>query len=107
MTNYQLLTAIVTPACEQFGVEELSLFGSRVRGDACAESDFDFVVLFDRTRAGKLSDRFFGLLFHLEDHLAAPIDLLEQNAIRNPFLRQTIAQEKKVIYCARSEEATL
>ena len=94
MTIYQQLARLVTPACQRFGVQELSLFGSRVRGDSHAESDFDFVVTFDRTKAGKLSDRFFGLLFYLEDHLATRIDLLEQDAIRNPYLQEAIEQEK-------------
>ena len=69
-----------------------------MRGDSHGESDFDFVVMFDRSNGGKLSDRFFGLLFYLEDHLAASVDLLEQDAIRNPYLREAIEKEKKVVY---------
>lgn len=107
MTDIQQLTELVESACQQFGVRELSLFGSQVRGDAHAESDFDFVVTFDRSKAGKLSDRFFGLLFYLEDHLAAQVDLLEEEAIRNPYLREAIEEEKQVIYGARAEETTV
>lgn len=98
MTDYRQLIKLVTPACERFGVQELSLFGSRTRDDATEESDFDFVVIFDRAKPGKLSDRFFGLLFYLEDELAKPIDLLEENTIRNPYLREAVEQEKRVIY---------
>ena len=107
MMDYQRLTELVIPACEQFGVQELSLFGSQARGDTHKESDFDFVVIFDRAKTGKLSERFFGLLFYLEDHLVMPVDLLEQDAIRNPYLREAIEQEKKVLYEARSQKAAL
>lgn len=107
MINYQQLAKLVSPACEQFGVQELSLFGSRVRDDSRDDSDFDFVVAFDRSKAGKLSDRFFGLLFFLEDHLTARVDLLEQDAIRNPYLKEAIEQEKQVLYEARAEEIAL
>lgn len=88
-------------------MQELSLFGSQARGDSHEESDFDFVVTFDRSKAGKLSDRFFGLLFYLEDHLSKHIDLLEQDAIRNPYLREAIEEEKRVIYGARTEEVAV
>lgn len=107
MTNYAQLAELVSPACRQFGVQELSLFGSRVRGDLHEDSDFDFVVTFDRSKAGKISDRFFSLLFFLEDHLTAGIDLLEQEAIRNPYLKEAIEQEKKVIYGTRTEKVAL
>ena len=107
MTDYQRLSELVTPACEQYDVRELSLFGSQARGDAHAKSDFDFVVSFNKSQKGKLSDRFFGLLFYLEDHLSQQIDLLEQEAIRNPYLREAIELEKKVIYGARTEEAVV
>ena len=33
--------------CRKFGIKELSLFGSQVRGDAKLQSDFDFLVEFD------------------------------------------------------------
>ena len=107
MNDYQQLTQLVAPACESFGVEELSIFGSRARGDSDADSDFDFLVTFDHSQVGRLSDRFFGLLFYLEDNLSGHVDLLEQNAIRNPYLREAIEEERKVIYGTRTEDAVL
>lgn len=32
--------------CRQYKIRELSLFGSQVRGDSTAKSDFDFLVEF-------------------------------------------------------------
>jgi predicted nucleotidyltransferase len=107
MVNEQQLRILVTPACEQFGVRELSLFGSRARGNARPESDYDFLVTFDRTKGGRLSDRFFGLLFFLEDHLANQIDLVDEEAIRNPYLREAIAHDKKLIYEPGNQKSSL
>ncbi|ETX01787.1 MAG: hypothetical protein ETSY1_06040 [Candidatus Entotheonella factor] len=56
---------MISSACAQFNVQELSLFGSHARGDANECSDYNFVVVFDHTKPGKRSDRFFGLLFFL------------------------------------------
>lgn len=98
MISNEQLTQLVRPACAQFGVRELSIFGSRARGNSRAESDFDFVVSFYKGQDGKLSDWYFGLLFYLEDHLSQPIDLLELDAIRNPYLLASIQEEKQIIY---------
>lgn len=107
MLNEQQLRLLVAPACEQFGVRALSLFGSRARGNAHSDSDYDFLVTFDRTKSGRLSDRFFGLLFFLEDHLAHRIDLVDEEAIRNPYLREAIARDKKLIYEPGNQKSSL
>ncbi|MBI3959619.1 MAG: nucleotidyltransferase domain-containing protein [Chloroflexi bacterium] len=107
MNDLQSIKKLVQPACDQFGVQELSLFGSRARGNARDDSDYDFAVLFDRAQTGLLSDRFFGLLFFLEDQLNRSVDLLELDAIRNPFLREAIEEEKSLLYAARDTEAVL
>ncbi len=107
MNDLQTIKKLVRPGCAQFGVQELSLFGSQARGNADDNSDYDFVVLFDRAQAGLLSDRFFGLLFFLEEQLDRPVDLLELNAVRNPHLREAIDEEKRLVYATRDKEATL
>ena len=107
MNDLQSIKKLVQPACDQFGVEELSQFGSRARGNARDDSDYDFAVLFDRAQTGLLSDRFFGLLFFLEDQLDGSVDLLELDAIRNPFLRDAIEEGKSLLYAARDTEAVL
>ena len=103
--TYQQLKEMISPVCEQFDVQELSLFGSYARGDAHEGSDYDFVVVFDHTKPGRRSDRFFGLLFFLEDNLSERIDLLELDAIRNPYLREAIERDKLLIYDARDQKA--
>ncbi|WP_211358608.1 nucleotidyltransferase family protein [Litorilinea aerophila] len=102
VSDLQALRELVAPACKQFGVKELKLFGSHARGDSSVASDYDFVVTFDKAPTGtdRRSDRFFGLLFYLEEHLGRQVDLLEQEAIRNPYLLQAIERDKKLLYAA-------
>lgn len=61
----------------RLGVRELLLFGSRARGDARPDSDWDFVADFAETPD---FDRFMGVKALLEDHLGAPVDLLSRSA---------------------------
>jgi len=107
MNDLQGIRKLVRPACDRFGVQELSLFGSRARGNANDDSDYDFAVVFDRSQTGGLSDRFFGLLFFLEDQLDRSVDLLELDAVRNPFLREAIEEGKRLLYATRDKEAAL
>ncbi len=107
MNNLQGIKRLVQPACDLFGVQELCQFGSRALGNSHDDSDYDFAVIFDRSQAGGLSDRFFGLLFYLEDRLDRSVDLLELDAVRNPFLREAIEEGKTLLYSARDKETAL
>ena len=90
--------------CRQFGVHRLDLFGSAVRDDFDPErSDLDWLVTFqDRPDLGP-ADRFLGLYLGLEALFQRRIDLVEERAIRNPYFRQQIEQERLVVY--RSDAA--
>lgn len=63
----------------RFGVVELALFGSRVRGDERTDSDVDVLVSFD---GPSTSQRYFGVQFYLEDLLGHPVDLVTRKALR-------------------------
>ena len=62
----QLLTRHKPVLAERFGLTELALFGSVVRGTAHADSDIDVLVAFDGPAT---SQRYFGVQFYLEDLL--------------------------------------
>jgi len=74
---------------ERFGVVDLALFGSTVRDAARPDSDVDILVNFDGPAT---SERYFGVLFYLEDQLGCPVDLVTQKALR-PELRPYIERE--------------
>ena len=45
-----------------------------------------------------LTNHFFDLKYALEDILGREVDLLEEHAIRNHYLKETIEQTKALIY---------
>ena len=75
----QLLAAHKGYLARRFGVTELALFGSTVRGNARDDSDVDVLVSFDGPAT---SERYFGVQFYLEDLLGRPVDLITEKALR-------------------------
>jgi predicted nucleotidyltransferase len=73
----------------RFGVSHLAVFGSTVRGEATDESDVDILVSFEGPAT---SERYFGVLFYLEDLVGRPVDLVTDRALR-PELRPYIERE--------------
>ena len=74
----------------QFGVTRLSLFGSFARNEATESSDIDVLVSFDGPAT---SQRYFGVLFFLEDLLGRPVDLVTDKALRaelRPHVEQSL-----------------
>ena len=83
--------------CRQWKVRELSLVGSALRDDFRADSDVDILVSFFEDAMWSLFD-----LVSMADELrlvfGRPVDLVEKEALRNPFRRQSILSTRKVIY---------
>lgn len=75
--------ALIQGKLAALGVEELLVFGSTARGTATNESDLDLVVRF---KGETTADRYFGLLFLLEDELGRQVDLAERETL-HPFVR--------------------
>jgi predicted nucleotidyltransferase len=87
-TVLDILRAHKPVLMQRFGVVRLSLFGSVSRDNASAGSDVDILVGFDGPAT---SDRYFGLLFYLEDLLGGAIDLVTEKALRaelRPFVEK-------------------
>ena len=85
------LKAMLPELAEKFGVAELGLFGSRVRGDHRPDSDLDVLVSFAPDARPSLFT-----LMHLEDCLAealgVKIDLVMERSLK-PRLRPYIMPE--------------
>lgn len=86
--------------CRQYRVRRLELFGSAATGRDTAESDLDFLVEFEALLSGEYADAYFGLLESLERLFDRPVDLVVARAIRNPYLRRSIDENKALIYAA-------
>ena len=85
----ELLTQSKPMLAARYGVTRLALFGSTARDAARGDSDIDILVAFDGPAT---SERYFGVLFHLEDLFGVPVDLVTDKALR-PELRPFIENE--------------
>jgi len=88
-TALQVLARHKAELAHLFGVTELALFGSTVRGSAHDGSDVDVLVKFDGPAT---SQRYFGVQFYLEDVLGCAVDLVTDKALR-PELRPYVERE--------------
>jgi len=68
--------------CRRYGVRRLAAFGSILRPDFDpARSGADFLVEFDPVPG-------------------RPVDLVEDGAIRNPYILKNLAEQQQVLYAA-------
>lgn len=84
--------------CSKHKVSRLFVFGSILTDKFKKSSDIDFLVDFYGVDLYNYADNYFDLKISLEKLLKRQIDLLEDKAIRNPYLRQSIDSSKQMIY---------
>lgn len=82
--------------CRRYGVEELSVFGSQVRGDQRSDSDVDLLVSFKEGNI--LGFKIFSLEEELSKALGGKkVDLINKKFL-NPRVREQILREASVEY---------
>ena len=83
--------------CVDFQICELSIFGSALRDDFNESSDVDILVSYHADSKGTLLD-----LVRLKDVfsqlLNRDVDIVEKEALRNPFRKKKILSTSEVIY---------
>jgi len=79
-------------------VGKLFVFGSAVNDSMNSESDIDLLVSFKEIKLEDYADNYFDFKFSLEDLFERDIDLLEEKAIKNPYLIQSINSAKQLVY---------
>lgn len=89
--------AKLAEVCRRYGVGELAVFGSTVRGDARLESDVDLLyVLAPGARMGWEIE-------HLADELSElfgrPVDLVSKRYL-HPLIRDEVLADAEVLYAA-------
>jgi len=89
---------ILAQLCLQNKVKSLYAFGSVLTNRFNNDSDIDMVVDIDSTNPLEYADNYFNLKFALQDLFNRPVDLLENKAIRNDYLRREIDNSKQLIY---------
>lgn len=90
----------IAALCRRHGVRRLDLFGSVASHNDHAGSDYDFLVEFEPLPRGRYSEAYFGLMEGLQALLDAPVDLVVERAIRNPYFRKAIDAQRESLYAA-------
>ena len=96
----------IAEICQRYDVLRLEVFGSAARGDDFkpGASDVDFMVQFSRTRPVDL-DRYFDMREELARMLGGKVDLVEEGAIKNPYLKASIDEDREHVYHKVNYEA--
>lgn len=91
----------IAALCRRHHVKRLAAFGSILRPDFDPQhSDADFVVEFEPLSPGQRMRSYLGLRADLEELLQRRADLVEEGAVRNPYILQKIADRQLVLYAA-------
>ncbi len=88
----------IVSLCNRHKVMRMYLFGSVLTGNSRQDSDVDFLVTFEDVAPGDYFDNYTDLKIKLEYVLGKPVDLVEEQTIKNPVLRRSIDRNKKIIY---------
>jgi predicted nucleotidyltransferase len=98
MDKFEEIKAKVMPVLLPYGVEEIALFGSAVRGDDTPESDIDVLVQFEEPPRQILSLlTWVRLERELMKRCGRKVDLVSARGL-SPHLRPYIEAEKVVLY---------
>ena len=92
----------ITRLCDQHNVKELYLFGSVLTHDFNESSDVDALVQFGEIDLNRYFDNYMDFKEGLEKVLSCSVDVIENQAIRNPIFRKIIDRDKKLIYERKS-----
>lgn len=85
--------------CARYGIETLYLFGSAVRLGINQARDVDVIITLRGELPDKdLFDRYFEFKFALEKLFRKPVDVVMEDAIRNPHFKRTAEAGKILIY---------
>jgi predicted nucleotidyltransferase len=85
--------------CRRWQVQELALFGSVLRPDLTSESDVDVLVTFAPEAQISQFDM-AQMRIELQGIFNRPVDILEKDALRNPFRKREILKSAQVVYAS-------
>jgi predicted nucleotidyltransferase len=88
--------------CEKHRVKELYIFGSVLTDQFNDSSDVDILIQFGDVELNDYFDNYMDFKVELEKILSRSVDLVENQAIRNPIFRRIVDRDKKLIYERKS-----
>lgn len=94
MSEYERIGHIISPIAEKFGVERVSLFGSRAKGNFTDRSDYDFLI-----SKGEIKSLFTYSAFinALEEAFGTHVDVVTDTSSDQKFINM-ISQEGILLY---------
>ncbi|MBP8850356.1 MAG: nucleotidyltransferase domain-containing protein [Breznakibacter sp.] len=92
----------ITELCDSHKVKELYVFGSILSNKFNASSDIDILIQFNPIDVLEYFDNYMDLKEKLELLLQRPVDLVENQAVRNPIFRKVLDREKRLVYERKS-----
>lgn len=98
MNRLETHTQDIVKLCENHRVKSLYAFGSVLTEGFNKESDIDLIVDFSNIAVEDYADNYFDFKFSLQDILKRPVDLLEERAIKNPYFRQSVNEQRQLVY---------
>jgi predicted nucleotidyltransferase len=98
MNRLEAFTPEITRLCEIYNVRKLYAFGSVLTDKYNSESDIDLIVDFANIPLEDYADNYFDFKFSLQDMFNRPVDLLEEQAIKNPYFKNVVNQQRQLVY---------
>ncbi len=98
MNNLQTYKSAIIKLCEIHKVKKLYAFGSVLTESFNTNSDIDLIVEFKNIKLEDYADNYFDFKFSLQDILKRPVDLLEEQAIKNPYFRKSVNEKRQLVY---------
>ena len=88
----------ISNLCLQYHVNKLFAFGSVLTDRFGEKSDVDLIVDFKKQAIKDHFINYFDFKYSLENVFKRDVDLLEEQPIRNSYLRKNIENSKTLIY---------
>ena len=84
--------------CKKHNVSRLYITGSAVSGNLTSESDLDFIIRFKEISITDYFLNYLNLKKSLRKLFKRPIDLIEEQTLKNPVLINSLDANKLLIY---------
>ena len=88
----------INALCANHKVKSLYAFGSVLTHNFNTNSDIDLIVDFKEIDVKDYADNYFDFKFSLQDIFNRPVDLLEEQAIKNPYFKEELNKKKVIVY---------
>ncbi len=88
----------ISKLCIEHKLKKLHVFGSVLTDKFNDKSNVDLLVDFINVPFEDYADNYFDFKFSLQDIFKRDIDLLEEKALKNSYLKLSILQNSRLIY---------